>query len=93
MSTRTVIALIEGRVQGVGYRHWLCQEAQQLGICGWCRNRRDGAVEALLHGPEAAIDTLLQKCATGPRLARVDSLRTATAAYDGPALFSVKETL
>jgi acylphosphatase len=69
MSARRV--LISGRVQGVGYRDWLCAQAQALGLHGWVRNRQDGTVEALIHGPEDAVEELLRACRRGPRLAVV----------------------
>ena len=39
--------VIRGRVQGVGFRAWTEYTALELGLQGWVRNRRDGAVEAL----------------------------------------------
>jgi acylphosphatase len=69
MSARRV--LISGRVQGVGYRDWMCDQAKALGLHGWVRNRQDGAVEALIHGPEDAVEELLRACRRGPRLAVV----------------------
>jgi acylphosphatase len=65
---------IEGRVHGVGYRDWLMREASRLGLYGWVRNRRDGSVEALVAGDEAAVRTLLSLCRRGPVLARVDRI-------------------
>ncbi len=72
MSARRV--RITGRVQGVGYRDWMVDEAMRLGVHGWVRNRRDGAVEALVAGEEAAVQALLLLCRRGPRLARVDDI-------------------
>ena len=65
---------IEGRVQGVGYRDWLLREATAAGLSGWVRNRRDGAVEALLAGDEAMLGKVLMACRRGPSAARVERI-------------------
>jgi acylphosphatase len=70
---------IRGRVQGVGYRAWLVREACRLGVVGWVRNRRDGSVEALLAGDEAAVRDLVRACRRGPPAARVEAVETAAA--------------
>jgi acylphosphatase len=76
MSDREIIRIIiEGRVQGVGYRAFLVREALALDLTGWARNRRDGAVEAVVSGPRPALDALICAARRGPRLARVDALR------------------
>ncbi len=71
-TTRTVHLRIEGRVQGVGYRAFVEMRAAELGLHGWVRNRRDGSVEAVVQGPSAAVDAMLDQCRSGPPGARVD---------------------
>lgn len=66
--------IVSGRVQGVGYRDWLVAQASAMGVQGWVRNRRDGAVEALLAGNEEAVDELIRTCWRGPRAADVKSI-------------------
>lgn len=65
---------ITGRVQGVGYRAWFTQQARQAGLAGWVRNRRDGSVEALVSGNDAAVTLLLSLCWEGPASSRVDTV-------------------
>lgn len=65
---------ISGRVQGVGYRASLAEEAVCLGLYGWVRNRRDGSVEAYLDGDEAAIDALVRWARRGTPAARVSDV-------------------
>jgi len=62
---RTVLARARGRVQGVGFRMWALRTAEGLGVGGWVRNRPDGSVEALIRGPEAAVEAMLRALAQG----------------------------
>lgn len=66
--------LIAGRVQGVGFRYALADEARVLGLAGWVRNRRDGRVEALVSGPAPAVDAIVAWARRGPPAARVTSV-------------------
>ncbi len=66
--------LIEGRVQGVGYRNWLQEEAQRRGLRGTVRNLSDGRVEAVVIGSYEATDALLAACRQGPPMAKVSGI-------------------
>jgi acylphosphatase len=72
MPTRQI--RVRGRVQGVGFRYSLRDEAQRLGLAGWVRNRADGSVEALLQGDAAAVDVVVAWARRGPRAASVEAV-------------------
>lgn len=63
--------LIEGRVQGVGFRYHTVARARELGLCGWVRNCPDGRVETEFEGPETAVAEMESWCRNGPITARV----------------------
>lgn len=85
---------ISGRVQGVGFRASLADEARLRGLAGWVRNRRDGTVEALVHGDAQEVDALLAWARRGPRAARVDcvEVEAEAAAMPVPAHFEQQPT-
>ena len=66
--------LVNGRVQGVGYRAWTEDTARELGLQGWVRNRRDGAVEAVFAGPGEAVAKMIEACRQGPYGAHVTGI-------------------
>ena len=63
--------VISGRVQGVGYRFFVLEEAERLGICGWVRNLSDGRVEAEVEGSETTLGEFVKRLEVGPRLSHV----------------------
>ena len=71
---KTVRLKISGRVQGVSYRWWTVGAATERGLNGWVRNRKDGSVEALISGPVAAVDDMIEACRRGPEAARVTDI-------------------
>ncbi|KAL3536242.1 hypothetical protein ACH5RR_004703 [Cinchona calisaya] len=74
--TKTERVVIKGRVQGVFYRDWTVQNAKDLGLKGWVRNRRDGSVEALFSGPSEKVQEMEQRCRRGPPSAAVTGFET-----------------
>jgi acylphosphatase len=62
---------VSGRVQGVYYRSYACDEARVLGITGWVRNIKGGRVEAVLEGDEQALREMVDWCWRGPPSSRV----------------------
>jgi len=67
--------IISGRVQGVGFRYSMVEEAERLGATGWVRNRRDGTVEAVVGGDPDAMRALVAWARRGPPSARVTDVR------------------
>jgi acylphosphatase len=65
--------VIKGRVQGVGFRYFVYEAAQRLGICGWVANRADGSVELHAETEDSAVmRKFLALAAGGPPLSMVE---------------------
>lgn len=63
---------VAGRVQGVGFRWFVREEARKLGVAGWVRNLPTGEVELLAEGDEALLSALAKTVGKGPPGARVE---------------------
>jgi acylphosphatase len=79
---------IHGRVQGVGYRDYLRDEADRLGVTGWVRNRADGSVEAVVQGSAEAVERILGWARRGPPAARVTQLNAEAPATEFDRAYS-----
>jgi acylphosphatase len=66
--------IVQGRVQGVGFRESMRSEAKRCGVTGWVRNRHDGTVEAVVHGSPGDVARILEWARRGPPAARVTSV-------------------
>jgi acylphosphatase len=65
--------MVDGRVQGVGYRYFVHQQANQHQINGYVKNIMGGKVEIDAEGEPQMLDRFLHICSTGPSMARVDT--------------------
>jgi acylphosphatase len=65
---------VRGHVQGVFFRAWTREQAEQLGIRGWVRNCPDGTVEAHLEGEEDEVRQLVERMGEGPPSAEVSKV-------------------
>ena len=66
--------LIQGRVQGVGFRWFVQREAAELDLRGWVRNTEDGHVEVVAAGEADDLTELRRSLRRGPRGSRVDRI-------------------
>ena len=66
--------LVQGRVQGVGFRWFVQREASELDLRGWVRNTEEGEVEVVASGSQEDLAELRASLRRGPRGSRVDHL-------------------
>ena len=66
--------LIDGRVQGVGYRWFARQAGRELGLTGKVRNLPDGRVEVHAAGDPEQLARFIDRLREGPPAARVTSM-------------------
>jgi acylphosphatase len=80
---RTIVHVtVRGRVQAVGYRAWVEDQATLNGLEGWVRNRQDGSVEAVFAGPAQDVAEMIALCRKGPPASRVDAVTDEPATPD-----------
>jgi len=80
---KAVTGIVKGRVQGVGFRYFVLDTAESLGIDGWVQNLPDSSVEFFAQGDEKELDSFVQKIEQGPPMARVDRIFKDAAQPDG----------
>lgn len=82
--------VVQGRVQGVGYRYFVLRQADALGVAGFARNLPDGAVEVLAEGSEAALGDFEARLREGPAFAEVASVEREATADRGSSGFHIR---
>ena len=74
---------VSGMVQGVAYRHYAREVAEQLGIKGCIKNLINGDVELIVEGSQKAVKQMIEWCKEGPRLAIVENIEVDWLPYSG----------
>ncbi|HUV04007.1 MAG TPA: acylphosphatase [Armatimonadota bacterium] len=86
MAQKRFSARIYGRVQGVGFRFFAREVADELGVVGYVRNIADGGVEVVAEGDETLLEEFVDLLKAGPRSAYVSRVELSwgppTGAYD-----------
>lgn len=72
--SRRLHAVVQGRVQGVGFRYFVSETAARLRLTGICRNLRNGDVEVVAEGEQGALEALEVTLRKGPGSSRVDNI-------------------
>jgi acylphosphatase len=79
---RSLQCTISGKVQGVFFRAWTHDQAENLGVKGWVRNIADGRVEVLAQGDEDKVEELKKRLRQGSPMSRVESVDCKWLDYD-----------
>jgi acylphosphatase len=75
---RTIVAykyIVSGRVQGVGFRWFVQQQAHELNIKGTVKNLINGDVEIIAQGDISTLEDFKSRVRKGPALSRVDTIK------------------
>jgi acylphosphatase len=88
-SHERLVADVHGHVQGVGFRAYVYDVAQALGIPGSVQNCRDGSVRVEAEGPRDLLDRLVLALRAGPPAARVERVTEAWSEARGVKRFTI----
>lgn len=87
-------AIVTGRVQGVGFRYFVVDQAERLGVTGWVRNRWDNTVEVTAEGSRKALERLVLQLQRGPVSSHVSRVQVDWVPPSGEFLdFRVRGTV
>jgi acylphosphatase len=68
--------VVNGMVQGVGFRYFTCRLAQEYPVTGYVRNLRNGDVEIVAEGTKDAVKSFLFRVGRGPGYAHIISIKS-----------------
>jgi acylphosphatase len=85
------LIILDGRVQGVGFRYFTQIVASTLNLTGWCENLMDGKVKIEVQGTELYIHSFIAKIKQGNSFCRVDNIELVNIpVIDGEKKYAIK---
>lgn len=81
---------VVGRVQGVGYRYFVLQQARALGVSGFARNEADGSVQVVAEGPEETLASFAERLEEGPAFSSVTGVDREAIEARGTSGFDIR---
>ncbi|MGE3063574.1 MAG: acylphosphatase [bacterium] len=82
--------IVKGRVQGIGYRYFVRDEAGKIGIKGWVKNLSNGNVLILAQGEKTDVDDFIERVKVGNVYARIDEIEIRDAGEEDLIDFQIK---
>jgi acylphosphatase len=67
--------IVNGTVQGVGFRYWTIRKASELGVNGYVANLPDGSVAIEAEADRSIIEEFIKAVKIGPTYASVSDLK------------------
>jgi len=86
---KTYKILISGTVQGIFFRGFIKEKADELNLKGFVRNLDDGRVEAVVEGKDENVNKMIELCKIGPKHAKVDKVETEEIKHQGLQDFKI----
>jgi len=80
---------IFGTVQGIFFRQFIYDNAENLGIKGYVRNKPDGSIEAWLEGDEDNVKKMIEVCKKGPQHAVIKRVDVVDGNFQGLKEFKI----
>ncbi|MAG02262.1 acylphosphatase [Candidatus Pacearchaeota archaeon] len=86
---KTLKLFISGIVQGVFFRKFLKETADELGVKGFVRNLEDGRVEVVVEGRDEKVNEMIDRCKKGPKHSEVKKVESEEMRHVGFDSFKV----
>jgi DNA ligase D-like protein (predicted 3'-phosphoesterase) len=87
---RAIRAIVDGTVQGVGFREAIRRRAREAGVFGWVRNEQDATVAVHAEGPPDAVEALVAFLNEGPPGATIAGVAVQDVSMEGHEQFAVR---